>query len=162
MSAKVGVVGRGHGTYATLPGWVPPAEGGGLGSYALAIHCGGCMIDQQKIRARILDLQVRGGLLCCCAVHAPHAVLTRVHERGSECQGLTAACTPAPLNHQLLPPRPTSRPAGGGRPRHQLRPAAVVRTLAGSRGARAQALGPRPLIHWGKTALHLGHYMHDT
>ena len=32
--------------------------GGGLGSYALAIHCGGCMIDQQKIRARLLDLQV--------------------------------------------------------------------------------------------------------
>lgn len=30
---------------------------GGLGSYALAIHCGGCMIDQQKIRARILDLE---------------------------------------------------------------------------------------------------------
>lgn len=51
----------------------PAAEGGGLGSYALAIHCGGCMIDQQKIRARILDLQVRGGLLrctrCACCGH---------------------------------------------------------------------------------------------
>lgn len=33
------------------------ADGGGLGSYALAVHCGGCMIDQQKMRARILDLQ---------------------------------------------------------------------------------------------------------
>ena len=37
--------------------------GGGLGSYALAIHCGGCMIDQQKIRARLLDLQV-GAVWC--------------------------------------------------------------------------------------------------
>jgi hypothetical protein len=37
--------------------------GGGLGAYALAVHCGGCMIDQQKMRARILDLQV-GGQAC--------------------------------------------------------------------------------------------------
>lgn len=41
------------------PPWLR-AEGGGLGSYALAIHCGGCMIDQQKMRARILDLQASG------------------------------------------------------------------------------------------------------
>lgn len=43
----------------TLPAAPRTAEGGGLGSYALAIHCGGCMIDQQKMRARIMDLQAR-------------------------------------------------------------------------------------------------------
>lgn len=60
-------------------------------------------------------------------------------------QGLTTACTPAARNSQLRPPRPPSCPAGGGRPCHQLRPAAVVCTLAGGRGARAEALGPGPL-----------------
>ncbi|KAL4448101.1 hypothetical protein ABPG75_005320 [Micractinium tetrahymenae] len=54
-------------------------EGGGLGSYALAVHCGGCMIDQQKMRARILDLQEAGvpmtnyGLLLSYA-HSPTAL----------------------------------------------------------------------------------------
>jgi hypothetical protein len=35
----------------------PELEGGVLGRYRAAIHCGGCMIDQQKMRARLLDLQ---------------------------------------------------------------------------------------------------------
>ncbi|PSC71854.1 iron hydrogenase assembly [Micractinium conductrix] len=54
-------------------------EGGGLASYALAIHCGGCMIDQQKIRARLLDLKEAGvpvtnyGLLLSYA-HSPAAL----------------------------------------------------------------------------------------
>ncbi|KAL4444885.1 hypothetical protein ABPG77_003935 [Micractinium sp. CCAP 211/92] len=54
-------------------------DGGGLGSYALAVHCGGCMIDQQKMRARILDLQEAGvpvtnyGLLLSYA-HSPAAL----------------------------------------------------------------------------------------
>lgn len=56
-------------------------EGGGqgLGAYSLAIHCGGCMIDQQKMRARLLDLQEAGvpvtnyGLLLSYA-HSPAAL----------------------------------------------------------------------------------------
>ena len=51
------------------------AEGGGLASYALAIHCGGCMIDQQKIRARLLDLKVGAlpALRLSCPCPAPAA-----------------------------------------------------------------------------------------
>ena len=30
----------------------PELEGGGLSRYDLVLHCGGCMIDQQKMRAR--------------------------------------------------------------------------------------------------------------
>ncbi len=30
----------------------PELESGALGKYKLAIHCGGCMIDTQKMRAR--------------------------------------------------------------------------------------------------------------
>lgn len=36
-------------------------EGGALGAYTLALHCGGCMIDAQKMRARLMDMQARGG-----------------------------------------------------------------------------------------------------
>ena len=35
-----------------LPSPSPKGEGG-LGRFKLAVHCGGCMIDQQKMRARI-------------------------------------------------------------------------------------------------------------
>jgi hypothetical protein len=31
-----------------------------LGRYRLALHCGGCMIDAQKMRARLLDMQEAG------------------------------------------------------------------------------------------------------
>lgn len=31
--------------------------GGGLGRFKLAIHCGACMIDTQKMRARMLDME---------------------------------------------------------------------------------------------------------
>jgi len=50
----------------------------GLGQYALAIHCGGCMVDRQKILARIQDLKDEGvpvtnfGLLLC--VNTPEAL----------------------------------------------------------------------------------------
>lgn len=51
----------------------------GLGQYALAIHCGGCMVDRQKILARIEDLKeahvpvTNFGLLLSYAV-APDAL----------------------------------------------------------------------------------------
>jgi hypothetical protein len=38
----------------------PEQEGGGLGRYKAAIHCGGCMIDPQKMRARLQDLAEAG------------------------------------------------------------------------------------------------------
>lgn len=56
-----------------------PAETGGLRRFALAIHCGGCMVDHQKIRARIMDLKEAGvpvtnyGLLLSYA-HSPAAL----------------------------------------------------------------------------------------
>jgi hypothetical protein len=34
----------------------PELEDGALGRYKLAIHCGGCMIDSQKMRARSVTL----------------------------------------------------------------------------------------------------------
>ena len=37
----------------------PDVDGGALGRFRLALHCGGCMIDAQKMRARIMDMQVR-------------------------------------------------------------------------------------------------------
>eukprot|EP00887_Chlorella_sp_A99_P004653 scaffold4.g4653.t1 len=58
---------------------VEEAEEGGLGRFKLAVHCGGCMIDAQKIRARIGDLAeadvpvTNYGLLLAYA-HSPAAV----------------------------------------------------------------------------------------
>lgn len=89
------------------------AEGGGLGSYALAIHCGGCMIDQQKIRARILDLQVRRwglqvpwgltiGLLRCCFWCR---VIWRLARPGHVAQ--LACCTHPPATDGSAWPCPT-------------------------------------------------------
>lgn len=55
------------------------AETGGLRRFSLAIHCGGCMVDHQKIRARIMDLKEAGvpvtnyGLLLSYA-HSPAAL----------------------------------------------------------------------------------------
>jgi len=38
----------------------PELDDGGLGKYKLALHCGGCMIDSQKMKARITDMQQAG------------------------------------------------------------------------------------------------------
>lgn len=52
---------------------------GGLRRFKLALHCGGCMIDAQKMRARIADLEEAGlpvtnyGLFLSY-VHSPHAL----------------------------------------------------------------------------------------
>lgn len=52
---------------------------GGLKRFALAVHCGGCMVDAQKIRARVSDLEDAGvpvtnyGLLLAYA-HSPAAM----------------------------------------------------------------------------------------
>jgi hypothetical protein len=35
-------------------------EDGSLGGFKLALHCGGCMIDAQKMRARISDMEDAG------------------------------------------------------------------------------------------------------
>jgi hypothetical protein len=50
-----------------------------LSKYQLSIHCGGCMIDPQKMRARISDMEEAGipvtnyGLFLSY-VHSPHAL----------------------------------------------------------------------------------------
>ena len=50
-----------------------------LSKYQLALHCGGCMIDPQKMRARISDMEEAGipvtnyGLFLSY-VHSPHAL----------------------------------------------------------------------------------------
>ncbi|KAG1678881.1 hypothetical protein FOA52_003549 [Chlamydomonas sp. UWO 241] len=57
----------------------PDMSDGSLGSFKLAIHCGGCMIDRQKMRARISDMEDAGvpvtnyGLFLA-HVHAPAAL----------------------------------------------------------------------------------------
>lgn len=114
-----------------------PAEGGqaggqagGLGRYSLAVHCGGCMIDAQKLRARILDLQVGGGWGRAAGRRWTRTMHGRVLLRPQH-----ATWTP----HLTAT---TSTAAGGGRARHQLRPAAQLRRLARRCGARAQAVGP--------------------
>lgn len=38
----------------------PELEGGGLARFRAALHCGGCMIDAQKMRARLMDMQEAG------------------------------------------------------------------------------------------------------
>ncbi|KAI8474409.1 MAG: hypothetical protein J3K34DRAFT_518152 [Monoraphidium minutum] len=38
----------------------PDLEEGGLGRFRLALHCGGCMIDAQKMRARLMDMEEAG------------------------------------------------------------------------------------------------------
>lgn len=38
----------------------PEVEDGKLSSFKLALHCGGCMIDAQKMRARLMDMQEAG------------------------------------------------------------------------------------------------------
>jgi hypothetical protein len=57
----------------------PELEGGQLGKYKLAVHCGGCMIDGQKMRARLTDMERAGvpvtnyGLLLSY-LHSPDAL----------------------------------------------------------------------------------------
>lgn len=79
----------------TLPALLPPptphpAETGGLRRFALAIHCGGCMVDHQKIRARISDLKEAGvpvtnyGLLLSYA-HSPAALQRALAPWGLHC-----------------------------------------------------------------------------
>jgi len=47
----------------------PEVEDGKLSSFKLALHCGGCMIDAQKMRARLMDMQVgRCAALRCAAL----------------------------------------------------------------------------------------------
>jgi hypothetical protein len=36
------------------------SSGGGAPKFKLALHCGGCMIDAQKMRARIADMEDAG------------------------------------------------------------------------------------------------------
>jgi hypothetical protein len=68
----------------------PSAESGGLRRFALAIHCGGCMVDHQKIRARISDLKEAGvpvtnyGLLLSYA-HSPAALERALAPWGLHC-----------------------------------------------------------------------------
>ncbi|GAB4823876.1 hypothetical protein N2152v2_010922 [Parachlorella kessleri] len=65
-------------------------ESGGLRRFALAIHCGGCMVDHQKIRARISDLKEAGvpvtnyGLLLSYA-HSPQALERALAPWGLHC-----------------------------------------------------------------------------
>ncbi len=35
-------------------------ESGALSSFKVALHCGGCMIDAQKMRARLADMEDAG------------------------------------------------------------------------------------------------------
>ena len=64
-------------------------ESGGLGRFKLAVHCGGCMVDPQKIRARVSDLQEAGvpvtnyGLLLAYA-HSPDAMKRALEPWGVE------------------------------------------------------------------------------
>ncbi len=71
----------------------PEVEHGALGQYKVAIHCGGCMIDQQKMRARLMDLEEAGvpitnyGLFLSW-VHAPGAVQRALKPWGVPVEGL--------------------------------------------------------------------------
>lgn len=62
-----------------------PALDKGLGSYDLIVHCGACMIDHQKMRARLCDAQEAGvpitnyGLVMSYAYNG-HDALRRVLE----------------------------------------------------------------------------------
>lgn len=62
---------------------------GGLGRFKLAVHCGGCMVDPQKIRARVSDLEDAGvpvtnyGLLLAYA-HSPDAMRRALEPWGVE------------------------------------------------------------------------------
>jgi GTPase SAR1 family protein len=62
-----------------------------LDKFALAVHCGGCMVDSQKIRARVSDLTEAGvpvtnyGLLLAYA-HSPEAMKRALEPWGVESQ----------------------------------------------------------------------------
>ncbi len=68
-------------------------EGGALGQYKAAIHCGGCMIDPQKMRARLMDLQEAGvpitnyGLFLSW-MHAPGGLQRALKPWGVAAEGL--------------------------------------------------------------------------
>ena len=80
LQAKVGGSGVQieHAFGREFPELDDPATGG-LGRFKLAVHCGGCMVDPQKIRARVSDLEeakvpvTNYGLLLAYA-HSPDAM----------------------------------------------------------------------------------------
>lgn len=65
-----------HASSIPLPSPTPP----GLGKYDLVLHCGACMIDHQKVRARLSDLKeahvpvTNYGLLLAYAHHGEGAL----------------------------------------------------------------------------------------
>ena len=119
----------------------PELESGALGQYKLAIHCGGCMIDAQKMRARWGGAELWG-----CMIDAQKM---RARCKGGRAVGLHDRISrrgpgfPLARAHLFCPPcfMQDLGHGGGGRACHQLWLVPVVRALARCPDAGHGALG---------------------